>query len=288
MGWNRGEMWGCYTGGMDTICLRAYWLGNEIGLDALAQHFGLSRRSKWEDLLHLDQDNLAGVLREPQGKGVDLVTFGCIVAWGMGHHEVVDLVAYLRKVQPRLLDPDERFQDDLLLQIGAEVLEIRDDRVALPSLDPWRTGILSTVHSKSVALERVEHEIERLLDDAEPVVQNLSRGRVSPSDRKVSSLSGQIMSFRLDTVSYIQLLDKPDATWDNPEAEDFYGRLSQLFELQERYDKIQAKSTVLMDLTGVVTNYAHHHHSARLEWMIILLIVFEILLSLYEMFVRVH
>jgi len=271
---------------MDTIRLRAYWLGNEIGLDALAKHFGLSRRSKWEDLLHLDAANLAGVLKEPEGKSVDLFPFGCVVTWGLAHHEVADLVAYLRKVQPRLQDPHELFQDDLLLQIGADRLEIRDDRVAVPVLEGWMAGILSTVLSKSVALERVEHEIERLLDEAEPVVQELSRGRVSPSDRKVSSLAGQIMSFRLDTVSYIQLLDKPDATWDNPAAEDFYGRLSQLFELQERYDKIQAKSAVLMDLTGVVTNYAHHHHSARLEWMIILLIVFEILLSLYEMFVR--
>lgn len=271
---------------MDTIRLRAYWLGNEIGLDALAQHFGLSRKSKWEDLLHLEMANLTGVLREPQGKSVDLFSFGCVVALGMGHHEVVDLVAYLRKVQPRLLEPDERFHDDLLLQIGSERLEIGDDRVALPALDPWMSGILSTVLSKSVALERVEHEIERLLDDADPVVQKLSSGRVTPADRKVSSLAGQIMSFRLDTVSYIQLLDKPDATWDNPAAEDFYGRLSQLFELQERYDKIQAKSTVLMDLTGVVTNYAHHHHSARLEWMIILLIVFDILLSLFEKFAQ--
>lgn len=40
-----------------------------------------------------------------------------------------------------------------------------------------------------------------------------------------------------------------------------------------------------MDLTEVVATYAHHHRGARLEWAIILLIVFEIVLSLFQMFV---
>lgn len=270
---------------MEVLQVRAFWLCNEIGLDALAKHFGIARRSRWEDLLSLEPENLTGVLSEPVGKRIHLFPFGCIVTFGMAHHEVIDLIGYLRRVEPRLQDPQGSFQDDILLEMGAPRLSIRDDRIAVPVLEDWLPGILSTVLSKSVALERVEAEVERLLDESEPVVRDLSSGKVSPSDAKISSLAGQILSFRLDTVAYIQLLDKPDATWDNPGAEELYGRLSQFFELQDRYDKIQAKSGVLMDLTEVVATYAHHHRDARLEWAIILLIVFEIALSLLQMFV---
>lgn len=270
---------------MATLPVRAFWLCNEIGLDALAKHFGVSRRSRWEDYLALGSENLVGVLPDSTGRFVHLFPFGCVVTFGLAHHEVADLVAYLRRVDPRLQDPSEAFQDDCLLEVGAPRLEIRDDHIGVPSLGDWMPGILSTVLSKSVALEKVEAEIERLLDESEPAVQDLATGKVSPSDRKISSLAGRILSFRLDTVAYIQLLDKPDATWDNPDAEAFYGKLAQFFELQDRYDKIQAKSGVLMDLTEVVTTYAHHHRGARLEWAVILLIVVEVILSLLDLFV---
>lgn len=271
---------------MEVLQVRAFWLSNEIALDSLAKHFGISRRSRWEDLLSLGPENLVGILPDPSGRRVHLFPFGCMVCYGLAHHEVVDLVAYLRRLEPRLQDPSEPFQDDCVLELGSSRLEIRDDHIGAPAAADWVFGILSIVLSKSVALEKVEFEIEHLLDEAEPVVQELARGRVAPSDRKISSLAGRIMSFRLDTVAYIQLLDKPDATWDNPEAEEFYGRLSQFFELQDRYDKIQAKSAVLMDLTEVVTTYAHHHRGTRLEWAVILLIVVEVVLSVYELFLR--
>lgn len=271
---------------MEPSQIRAYWLCNEIGLDAIARHFGIARRSRWEENLVLAEANLEGILKDPRGRMVHLFPFGCLVGFGLGHHEVADLVSYLRRMEPRLQDPSDLFQDDCQLEAGASALEIRDDRVLVPRMEPWVPGIVSTVLSKSVAFERVESEIERLLDEAEPVVKALAAGRISSSDGKIARLAGQILSFRLDTLSYIQLLDKPDATWDHPEAEELFAKLSQFFELSDRYEKIQAKSAVLMDLTEVVTTYAHHHRGARLEWAVILLFVFEILLTLYEMFLR--
>ena len=273
---------------METIQVRAFSLGSEIPLEAVARHFGIARRSRWEDFLSLAGDNLSGILQDPSSKWVHLFPFGCIVTFGMGHHEVTDLVAYLRRIEPRLQDPQEPYLDECQLAIGSEKLEIGDDRIGVPVMNPWTSGILSTVLSKSVALERVEVEIAGLIDEAEPVVQNLASGTITPSDAKISRLAGRILSFRIDTVAYIQLLDKPDAAWDNLEAEEMYGRLAQFFELNDRYDKIQAKSGILMELTEVVTTYAHHHRGMRLEWAIILLIVFEIMISLFQIFVWRH
>lgn len=270
----------------ESIQVRSFWLCNEVNLDVLARHFGVARRSRWEECLVLGEENLTGVLVDPRGRSVHLFPFGCLVGFGLGRHEVADIVSYLRKIEPRLQDPSDLFQDDCHLEGGADRLEIRDDHVRVASMEAWVPLIVSTVLSKSVAFERIESEIERLLEEAEPVVQALAAGKISSSDGKIARLAGRILSFRLDTLSYIQLLDKPDATWDHPGAEELYAKLSQFFELSDRYEKIQAKSGVLMDLTEVVTTYAHHHRGARLEWAVILLFIFEILLTLYEMFLR--
>ncbi len=57
-----------------------------------------------------------------------------------------------------------------------------------------------------------------------------------------------------------------------------------LFELNERYHEIKHKSETLLDMTGVFTGLSHARRSARLEWIIIILIAIEIVLFLLEMF----
>jgi uncharacterized Rmd1/YagE family protein len=80
------------------------------------------------------------------------------------------------------------------------------------------------------------------------------------------------------------VLDKPDITWDNPEADHLYTTMAGLFELSQRYLEIKHKSETLLDMTDVFSSLSNARRSARLEWIIIILIAIEIVLFLLEMF----
>jgi uncharacterized Rmd1/YagE family protein len=80
------------------------------------------------------------------------------------------------------------------------------------------------------------------------------------------------------------LLDKPDITWENQDAETLYIQLSQFYELKDRYDKIQAKTETLMDITQVFGSLTHQRRGNKLEWMVIILIAIEIVLTLIEFY----
>ncbi len=265
--------------------IRAFWLGNEINLELIAKHFGIARRSRWEDFLALGSDNLKGVIPDSRNRQAHLFPFGCIVVYGMEHHEISDLVSYLRRVEPSLSEPLEQFSDQYQLGFGTEKNEIRNDGLSVTSIEDWTSEIVSTVLSKSVALEKIESEIITLLNEAEPILELMKKGKVNPNDHAISHFAARILMFRLETVAYIQLLDKPDATWDNPKAEELYNPLALFFELHDRYEKIQSKSEVLMDIAEVVTTFGHHRRGIRLEWAVIILIAVEIVLSLLSMFV---
>jgi uncharacterized Rmd1/YagE family protein len=78
------------------------------------------------------------------------------------------------------------------------------------------------------------------------------------------------------------VLDKPEITWENQEADRFYMTMANLFELSQRYHEIKHKSETLMDITEVFSSLSHARRASRLEWIIIALIFIEIVIYLFQ------
>src|SRR6266567_4826510 len=85
----------------------------------------------------------------------------------------------------------------------------------------------------------------------------------------------------IDIVAFVMVLDKPDITWENQEADRLYMIMANLFELNQRYQEIKHKSETLMDITGVFTSLSHARRASQLEWIIIALIFIEIVIYLF-------
>ena len=82
--------------------------------------------------------------------------------------------------------------------------------------------------------------------------------------------------------------DKPDLLWDRPDLERLYGRLAAEYELIERSEAVDRKLELVGDTTRTALDLVQDQRSTRLEWYIIGLIAIEILISVYELFLRQH
>ena len=118
------------------------------------------------------------------------------------------------------------------------------------------------------------------------LIARLDRGKMDIPDRDLARLASAVLGFKYTSISQIMVLDKPDITWDNAEAERFYLTISGLFELKSRYQEIKHKSETLLNVTDVFANLSHARRAARLEWIIIILIAVEILMALYDKFLK--
>lgn len=267
---------------MNITEFKVFSLCNEINLNKVANHFGINKKYDWEDFLTLKEDHLKGLIKEPESKMLNLFPYGSIVFMNMQHHEITDIVNYLKKIDKNLLNADFNYTDEYCLEFSDEEQGINNDRMLVNEYFEYQNSILSIVLAKSVALERIENDIGTLLDEIEVIVENLKRGNLSFSDEKIAKTSAQILEFKYKSLSYIMLLDKPDITWNNQDSEELYVQLSHIFELSERYDKVQAKSETLMDILQAFSNLTHQKRGTKLEWMVIILIFIEILISLVE------
>jgi len=273
---------------MDKAVFTALVVANEINLNVLAEHFGMNKKLRWEDALILRTGNLTGIIAKPSDKAAFVFYFGSIVFINFAHHEMMDLLKYLKKLERNIsIDTPFLFQDDFKLIINPvqDQAVLNFDNLITSGYENYYLEIIATVLAKSVALEKLESDIDKLYDEIEDIVDYLAKGRFTISDRRLANTSASILRFRYNSISYIMLLDKPDITWTNEEAGRLFDELSGLFELEERYETLRHKTETLLDITQAFTGLTHARRGNRLEWIIIILIAVEIILSLLDEFV---
>ena len=270
---------------MATINFKAVALLNEIHINKIASHFGIDHKFRWEESLRLNEVALKGILHDSADKSIYVFPFGSIVFTNCEHHEIMDVIHYLGRIEKSLAQITTLdFTDDYKIEISSDEKPfINNDSLITACEVSYQREIIATVLAKSVALERIEIDIDKLLDEIEDIVNYLQRGYLTVSDNKLAKISARILGFRLSAISYIMILDKPEITWLNEDAEILFDKLSPLFELTDRCENIRLKSEMLMDITKVFTELAHAKRGNRLECAVVILILIEIVLSLISM-----
>jgi uncharacterized Rmd1/YagE family protein len=265
--------------------LKAIVLSNEISLNKISEHFGINKKFRWDEILILTSNRLKGIINEPEDKKVFIFSFGSVVFVNLEYHEIADIIKYLAKVEKTIDVKKSKYEDDYEIIISKEDnFTINNDFLILKEIHPFQFEIISTVLAKSVALDKVESEIDILTDQIEELVQLLGRGDLKPKEQQLAKIWSRILGFKYNTISNLMLLDKPDITWNNVDAEKLYEKMSGFFELKHRYDIVKHKTDTLEDITQAFGSLTQAKKSNRLEWIIIVLILFEIIMSLGEKF----
>lgn len=268
---------------MKTAELKALMVANEINLNKLAEHFGIRRKFKWEDILYLSSNQLKGIIKETENKKVYVFYFGSIVFVNMVYHEIKDVINYLKTINNNIMnnpvEPDY-IEEYKIEEDENRELTINDELMVVPEMKNFYLEVAATVLAKSVALHKIEVDIDAVFDQVEKLIELLNKGILSIRYRQLSSLYARILTFKYKTISYIMLLDKPDLVWENANAEAAFISLSNLYELNERHDAIKHKTETLLDGAEMFSNLAHAKRGMRLELAIVILIIVEILISL--------
>ena len=87
-------------------------------------------------------------------------------------------------------------------------------------------------------------------------------------------------------VKPVEVSEKPDILWDKPQLERLYARLEDEYELKERAESLNRKLAVIAETAQVLTDIIDTRRSLRLELIIVFLILFEVLITMYELATR--
>lgn len=193
----------------------------------------------------------------------------------------------LRTLQHRITGEFTRREEETaLVETSAE----RDDQIPpggpiyMRVVSPERLLIVADVLAKSVALAHDEREVAAVFDIMEPFSRRLAeKGRTPGGRRTILRHIGNALLVQHRVSGRVAVAEKPDALWDRPDLERLYARLEDEYELKERLDALNRKLAVIAETAKVLTDLIDTERSIRLEMIIVLLILFEIAITFYQM-----
>ncbi|KAB2637726.1 MAG: RMD1 family protein, partial [Verrucomicrobia bacterium] len=145
--------------------------------------------------------------------------------------------------------------------------------------------IIADVLAKSVALARNEREIAAVIDAFEPFARTLA-AKGQPGSRRgvILRLIGQALLLQHSVTGSVAVREKPDILWDRPDLERLYSRLEDEYELVERADNMDRRLAVIDSTATALINLKDASRSLRLELIIIVLILAELIVGLLTFF----
>ncbi|MBR1222353.1 RMD1 family protein [Bradyrhizobium sp. U87765 SZCCT0131] len=215
-----------------------------------------------------------------------LFRYGVVVLIGLTPDEQA---GFLSALKPRIISEFVRYEEE------ATEVELGDDPgdvvppggpIRIASLSNDRLLLVADALAKSTVLAHDERRVAAVFDVIEPFARELAERGRTPHDRTAMlKLIGNALLVQQRVSGRVAVTEKPDALWDKPELERLYTRLEDEYELQERVEALDRKLTVIAETAQALTDMIDTRRTLRLEWAIVGLISFEIVLTLYQLFV---
>lgn len=178
---------------------------------------------------------------------------------------------------------DDELHVSLRKEPSVEGLD-EEGELGLSALSEERLLVVADILAKSVVLDHFEQTIGRVFDEMQPLADQMrGTGRTGRRSRDLVRRIGQALAVRQEMVWRVEVEDKPDILWDQPELGRLWGRLSDEYELPERHRVLERKVDLIAQTASTLLEILQNDRTLRVEWYIVLLICFEIGLTLFEM-----
>ena len=240
-----------------------------LSLRTLAPSFPTARVSPHEIYVPADDDG-----------GVYIYPFGAVVM-----HDVPPAAARCRTGEVAQGAPRADRAGDSRRLRGARgsILQptgIQDGTLHVDRFTPARAGIVALTMAQSAAMEYYERIVEALFERTNVLVDRLEKkGTVPYSTRPLHRFIGEAISTRTEVLSILHLLDKPDATWDDPAMDRIYEDLRAEFDLVDRYAALESKLRSIQEALELVLDVARDRRLFTLEIVVAVLILIELVFA---------
>ncbi len=249
--------------------LYAYHLEKSPQREEMELRLGLRFERVLEKAFYAKTDN----------KYIFLTSFGCIAFLGFTKAEIEE---FLRPIAGQIklghINQDYKIEEDPQLSAN---FRITNEKLFLKSFTDSQLFVAALIVSQSVGLEKYEAMLDTKLSKSKSLLSQKMVGYFGKR-KALIALANSLALLRHEIIVDMHLLDKPNILWDDETAERLYNELSIFFELKERFEIVEFKLSLLKDDIMFLTDILNHKKSEFLEWIIIWLIAFEIIMGIFR------
>jgi uncharacterized Rmd1/YagE family protein len=221
------------------------------------------------------------IFEYPKNKYAVFTSSGVIVLWDFGVHETAEI---LKKIDPYVIDPVHTIlSDETDIEKGNTTNSFKNDGILVTDLKIEKIAIISMILSRSVALEYVEKQAEKVQKEFDTIITTFAeKGRYNKSTRSLLKKVGHAMRIQHILVGSMAMLDKPDIAWNDSELDKFNSDLKKEFEIDERYMILNEKLKTVFHNVDFIMGIIEAKNDFWLEFTIGVMIFIEIIIFIWD------
>ncbi|TPX67419.1 hypothetical protein SpCBS45565_g03807 [Spizellomyces sp. 'palustris'] len=230
---------------------------------------------------NIPYDNLAKRIA-PIGECL-FFAYGVVVMWGLSEAEEQIVLKELEPFEEEKLGEDDIEIEEFVFHYNAYYQpRIYNDIITLKNPANYMIKLtISHAIAQSVKLALFEGLIEETIESTKHVPQILAEtGKIRMSRKSVNKKIGQLFIMRINVNLVSNVLDIPEIFWSEPALEPLYMAIRGYLEISQRVDLLNQRVSVISDLLDMLKEHQTSSHGEQLEWIVIILIAFEIIIGI--------
>ena len=203
--------------------------------------------------------------------------YGVVSFFGYTEAEVSQLLKEIEPYCEEWCPSDINETMEMELVSDRERATIENEKVLLPksNIEGIRLALLHL--SQSVALDYYAGLSEQAMKETREHTTYLEeKGKLDIGGKKLKRHIAKVLNINNQISENLYIFDSHEAVWEDLELDQLDKGLKQIFDLKERYRNIKEQGYVIKENLSLFMNIMDHRESSRLEWIIIILILVEV------------
>lgn len=226
--------------------------------------------------LVIDSSSMDLFLNLGDGKYGRIFNYGVMVFYGCSQEDISKLFMELAIVED--VKALENYSDDFGIKLSDGDYKIDFHYITLPEINEEVIRIAMLNLGQSLALKYYDAVSQDLLSSIREFTGELeTKGKLKISQKNILKFVGKALNTQNRIAENLYIFDAPAVTWENEYLEQVNLSLSKHFELSSRYRSIDSTFNIIKDNLSAYLDLYHHKESSKLEWIIIILILVEVI-----------
>lgn len=222
------------------------------------------------------------IINIKEDQQIILFKYGVFICWDIEFENIKFFLDFLKDLQINSLKKSIIEEFNYTLE---DEFKINLDTIYLSDFSTTSKIAISQALAQNVKLQQFEEELQTSIDNNSSIPLQLSlTGKIKLTKKEISKKIGELFLVKSKINLHYDLLDTPEFFWEYPQYENQYEKTVKYLDIKSRVEVLNKKVEIIQELLHVLGDEQKHRYSSFLEWIIIILIAFEIIINLKDHF----
>ena len=245
------------------------------------------KRFEHEDVIRLDDEG-GEIIVSDKHPDLFIFEYGVVVMWGFTEREEKAFLNDIEKFEKeKLAEEDIQVEEFNYYVTKSYQPRIYNDFITLRDGSNYMVKLsISHAIAQSVKISLFEELVDNTIEDTQDIPQEIAySGKVSMSKEDIMKSIGELFILRININLHGSILDSPEIMWSEPQLEPIYQATRGYLEINQRVSLLNQRLEVISDLLQMLKEQLGHSHEEYLEFIVILLVGVEVLISVINIVV---